>query len=288
MIRSAAGAQYYAYWSMSSGEQPETVAARLLDAGWLDQARHHSGLAALLPVPGIADGPPVVTPSLAELQQALDGGRLDAAVDVLALLPPSADLLPVLIDLVTRTLSSRSIELLQQWREPLGESAVQHVLSDQLGASRQDVAIAAEPFQVALQTAFASDIAPVERAQALVELRDQAVPRLMRPGVLREVVEVVRQLSRSVSAVLLADLIDLLLDMERDLFSSAGDMTGIQDLRLIVVEAWALGDESGDRHRASRLLDLIGRALSTGVSPAVFDEQVESLRAGWDSLPHRC
>ena len=52
MIRSAAGAQYYAYWSISSGEAPEAVAARLLDAGWLDQARDHSGIAALLPVPG--------------------------------------------------------------------------------------------------------------------------------------------------------------------------------------------------------------------------------------------
>ena len=156
-------------------------------------------------------------------------------------MPPSADLLPVLIDLVTKTLSPRSIELLQQWRGPLGESAVQNVLSDQLGSSRQDVAIAAEPFPVAFQTAFVPDVAPVERAQALDELRDQAVPRLMQPGVLREVVEVGRSLSRSVGPAMLADLIDLLLDMERDLFSSAGDVTGIQDLRLIVVEAWALG-----------------------------------------------
>ncbi len=105
MIRSAAGAQYYAFWSMSSGETPEAVAARLLDAGWLDQARDHSGLAALLTAPGISGQPPEGTPSLAELQQALDGGRLDAAVDILALMPSSADLLPVLIDLVTKTLN---------------------------------------------------------------------------------------------------------------------------------------------------------------------------------------
>jgi len=281
MIRSAAGAQYYAYWSMSSGETPEAVAARLLDAGWLDQARDHGGLAALLPLPGTSGRAPVSAPSLAELQHALDGGRLDAAVDVLALMPPSSKLLPALIDLVTKTLSPRSIEVLQRWRGLLGESAVQDVLSGGLGAGRQDVAIAAEPFPVSFQAAFTADVAPVERAQALDELRDQAVSRLMQPGVLREVIEVVRPLSRSVSSVLLADLIDLLLDMERDLFSSAGDVAGIQDLRLIVVEAWALGDESGDRHRASRLLDLVGRALSTGVSSAVFDELVESLRAGW-------
>jgi len=281
MIRSAAGAQYYAYWSMSSGETPEAVAARLLDAGWLDQARHHDGLTALLPVPGIFGRPPAVTPSLAKLEEALDEGRLDAAVEVLALMAPSADLLPVLIDLVTRTLSPRSIDLLQQWRGSLGESAVQHALSGQLEADRQDIALAAEPFPAAFQSAFIANIPPVDRAQALDEMRDQAVTRLMQPGVLQEFVEVVRPLSRSVSPVLLADLIDLLLDMERDLFSSAGDVNGIQNLRLIVVEAWALGDESGNRHRASRLLDLVGRALSTGLSPSAFDELVESLRAGW-------
>ena len=49
MIRSAGGAQYYTYWSLSSGEAPEAVEARLLDAGWLDQARDHGGVAALLP-----------------------------------------------------------------------------------------------------------------------------------------------------------------------------------------------------------------------------------------------
>jgi hypothetical protein len=281
MIRSAAGAQYYAYWSISSGEAPEAIAARLCDAGWLDQARSHRGIAALLPVPGLPGGAPVLAPTLAELQEAFDGGRLDAAVDVLALMPPSAELLPVLIDLVTTTLSQRSLELLQRWRGPLGEAAVQDALSGQPGTSRLDVTIAAASFPAAFQAAFATDVPAAERAQALDDLREQTVPRLMQPGVLPEVIDVVRPLSRSLSQNILADLIDLLLDMERDLFSAADDVAGIQDLRLIVVEAWALGDESGDRHRASRLLDLVGRALSTGVSPAVVDELTESLRAGW-------
>ena len=71
MIRSAAGAQYYAYWSLSSGEAPEAVAARLLDAGWLDQARDRRGVAALLPVLGLPGGGPVLAPSLDGLRQAL-------------------------------------------------------------------------------------------------------------------------------------------------------------------------------------------------------------------------
>jgi hypothetical protein len=281
MIRSAAGAQYYAYWSLSSGEASEAVATRLLDAGWLDQARDHGGVAALLIMSRSSAIAPALAPSLADLQQALDGGRLDAAVDVLALMPPSAELLAVLVDLVTRTLSPRSIELLQRWRGPLGEPAVQEALSGHLGAGRTDVTIAVESFPAALRAAFAADTTPAERAQALDDLREQAVPRLMQPGGLPEITEAVRPLSRSLSQVPLADLIDLLLDVERDLFSAAGDVAGIQDLRLIVVEAWALGDESGDRHRADRLLDLVSRALGTGVSLAVFDELTESLRAGW-------
>jgi hypothetical protein len=132
-----------------------------------------------------------------------------------------------------------------------------------------------------LRAAFAADVTPAERVQAFDDLRDRAVPRLMQPGVLPETTEAVRPLSRSLSHDLLADLIDLLLDVERELFSAAGNVAGIQDLRLIVVETWALGDESGDRHRVGRLLDLVSRALGTGVSPAVFDELTEGLRAGW-------
>ncbi|MER5325496.1 protein DpdD [Streptosporangium roseum] len=281
MIRSSAGAQYYAYWALSSGEPAEVIVARLLESGWLDQANERSGLATLLSVPDLADRTPTGEPDLAKLQLALDGGRLDAAIDVLALVPPSATLLPVLLELVTKTLNSRSIQLLQRWRKQLGESEIQEILSGRLAASGYQIAIAAEPLGVTLKTAFADDISATERAQAIAELRAQAVPRLMQAGVLREVVDVLRPLSRSVDSFLLTDLIDLLLDMERDLFLAAGDVAGIQDLRLTIVEAWALGDESGDRHRAIRLLDLVGRTLTTGVSPAIFDELVESLRAGW-------
>ena len=164
---------------------------------------------------------------------------------------------------------------------PLGESAVQDALSATSGWGRPDITIASESFSVALLAAFAADVPAAERAQVLDDLREQAVPRLMQPGVLPETIEVVRPLSRSLGQDLLADLIDLLLDMERELFSAAGDVAGIQDLRLIVVESWALGDESGDRHRAGRLLDLVSRTLSAGVSPAVFSEIAESLRAAW-------
>jgi hypothetical protein len=201
---------------------------------------------------------------------------------VLALLTPSADQLPVLIDLVTRTLSTRSIRVLQNWREVLGETAIEQVLAARPVDNQHGIAFASGSLEDALVSALAGDLPATERARMLDHLRAEAVPRLMQPGVLREVVEIVRPLSRSVSPILLGDLIDLLLDMERDLFAAAGDVSGIQDLRLIVVESWALGDESGDRRRAARLLDLVGRTLRAGVSRAVFSEIAENLRAAWD------
>jgi hypothetical protein len=281
MIRSAAGAQYYAYWSLASGEAGEAVAARLAEAGWLDQARSRPGLAPLLPPAELASAPADTAASLADLQQALDGGRLDSAVDVLALIPPSAEQLPVLIDLVTRTLSTRSIRVLEDWRRVLGQSAIEAVLAVRPADRQRGITVASESLGEALVSAFADDRAATERAQVLEELSAAAVSRLMQAGALREVVEIARSLSRSVSPVLLGELIDLLLDMERDLFAATGDAPGIQDLRLIVVESWALGDESGDRRRASRLLDVVSRTLSAGVSATAFNEIAESLRAAW-------
>jgi hypothetical protein len=280
MIRSPAGAQYYSYWSLASGEAGETLAARLLEAGWLDQACDRAGLAPLLQ--SRRPAPATSAARLADLQGALDSGQLDTAIDVLAVLTPSADQLPLLIDLVTRTLSTRSIRVLQDWRGVLGESAIADVLTARPTDSQRGIAFASESFGAALRSAFADDLPASERARTLEELSAAAVSRLMQAGVLREVVDIVRPLSRSISPILLDDLIDLLLDMERDLFAAAGDVPGIQDLRLIVVESWALGDESGDRRRAARMVDLVSRTLSAGVSQAVFGEIAESLRAAWD------
>src|SRR5262249_26021695 len=188
----------------------------------------------------------------------------------------------ILVNLVTRTLSTRSIRVLQDWREVLGESAIEDVLAGRPADSKRGIALASESLGDALLSAFADDLPPTERARMLEELSAAAVSRLMQAGVLRELVEKVHPLSRSVSPILLGDLIDLLLDMERDLFAAAGDVSGIQDLRLIVVESWALGDESGDRHRATRLLDLVSRTLSAGVSATIFSEIAESVRAAWE------
>lgn len=284
MIRSAAGAQYYAYWSLAAGEAGETIAARLLDAGWLDQARDRAGLASLLPSRHQVGVPTDAAVSPADLQQALDTGQLDTAIDALALLAPSVNQLPVLVDLVTRTLSIRSIRVFEKWREVLGEPAVEQVLAARPSDGQRRTALTSESFGEALLNAFADDLPASERARMQEDLGAAAVSRLMQAGVLREVVEIVRPLSRSISQILLGDLIDLLLDIERDLFAAAGDVSGIQDLRMIVIESWALGDDSGDRHRVARLLDLVSRTLSAGVSAAAFNDIAESFRAAWGAF----
>ena len=282
-IRSAAGAQYYAYWALSSGETVEVVAARLLESGWLEHARSRHGLASLLTIPGAPDIDSSTAPDPDELKKALVEGRLDAAIDLMALFPPSTDLLPVLVGLVTKTLSSRSIELFQRWRQLLGEASIREIISGLHSEDRHEaeLGVTTDQFGEAINHAFTDDLATAERTRALDNLRAQAVPRLMETGVLPTVVEGSRSLSQSVDPSLLPDLIDLLLDIERDLFGAAGDVHGIQDLRMLTVEAWALGDESGDRHRAGRLLDLVSRILETGVWHTVFDELAESLRAAW-------
>jgi hypothetical protein len=174
------------------------------------------------------------------------------------------------------------MRVLEDWRHMLGESAIKDVLAARPAGVLRGIASASDPLGKALQRAFADELSATDRSWMLEDLRATAVPRLMQAGVLREAVGTLRRLSRSVSPILLGDLIDLLLDIERDLFAAAGDVSGIQELRLIVVESWALGDESGDRRRAARILDLVSRTLSAGVSATVFSEIAESLRAAWD------
>jgi hypothetical protein len=147
-------------------------------------------------------------------------------------------------------------------------------------SSPHDADVAVARFSEAIEKAFSAATA-VERAQALDDLRAQAVSRLMRAGVLHDVMDTVRSLSQTLDHSLLGELVDLLLDLERNLFGAAGDVPGIQDLRQLAIEVWALGDQSGDRRRATRLMEVVGRALDSGVSPTVYRDLIENLRAAW-------
>jgi hypothetical protein len=73
----------------------------------------------------------------------------------------------------------------------------------------------------------------------------------------------------------------LLLDIERDLYASAGHELQAQSLRLLAIETWALSDNSGDRHRAGRMMVLLDRLLAHGVSVQIYDHVIDLLRAAW-------
>ena len=166
MIRSAAGAQYYAYWSLASGEAPRgrrRAPARRGLAG--SGPRPGRGIAALLPEPALPGGPGRSAAASPTCGRRSDGGRLDTAIDVLALMPPSADLLPVLIDLVTRTLSPRSIRVLHGWRDALGEPPIEEVLAARPADGQRGITIASESLPDALPGRLRRDAARTERAR---------------------------------------------------------------------------------------------------------------------------
>jgi hypothetical protein len=103
----------------------------------------------------------------------------------------------------------------------------------------------------------------------------------MRSGGLQDVVGAVRVTSESLDGNLLGEMVDLLLDVERNLFSAAGDVPGIQELRILTTETWALGDDSGNRRRAMRMTELIGRTLECGVSTETYGNIIDNLNLAW-------
>jgi hypothetical protein len=279
-IRSAAGAIYYAYWSLANGEEASTVAQRLHSSGWFDSAVRRPELGSVL-------GPAAGKAARAEafdsqqLRRALTEGRIDAAVELLETAPPSVELLPILVDAFARTLSGAAFSLLQRWDEDLGHSVVTDYLG-RLGRSWEDrPPVIREGLALALQRLFEPNLTPLRRAHQLEALRQEWVSSAIRPGELGDVVEASRRLLDSAVAAEARDLIDVLLDLESDVVRTGNTVTGLQDLRMLVVDAWALGDDSGEKRRAERILDVIGRLLAAGVSRSVFDRIVEDLHASW-------
>ncbi|MBW4717523.1 protein DpdD [Saccharothrix obliqua] len=279
-IRSTAGAQYYAYWSLASGEPAGDVAARLESAGWLAHAQAREVLAALLAVvaaPSIEVPTPV---DLSTLRDVVAQRRYDVAIELLEAVPPSGELLDVVIDLLVATFHPDAISIFQRWKAVLGGDSADGRLTDRLSGQVRGVDLASVRFGDAVAQAFAI-LSAAERSRALEELREQAVPRLMRAGALVDAMQAIQEVGGTLQGDQLAELVDLLLDLERDLFHAAGDVPGIRQLRMVAVEIWALGDQTGDRRRAARLLDLVGRALDNGLNPVQYRELVENLNAGW-------
>lgn len=280
-IRSTQGAQYYAYWCLSADEQSSDVSARLEQAGWLTHATEASGLRDLL-----STNKPITTKGQSAvdrqaLNQALEDGRLDAAITLLSRAQPTADALPVLKDLVLQTLSPEALVLLKEWRDVLGDTYRLEIAFSPKWLDQPETTEPIATLGEAFNKAFSATATSEQRAEALAACRGLAVATLMRPGAVASFAENVRMRLQNVDFSA-SEMLDLLLDIERDLYTAGGNVPSIQDLRMRVIEAWAYWDGSGDRHRADRIVVLTERLLAAGVPVGTFDEVVEMLRAGWE------
>jgi hypothetical protein len=277
-IRSAAGAAYYAFWCLVNGEDPPHVAERLRIAGWFDAVAQRADVAALL----AAASPSAEHPkpfALDAVRQAIDEGRADAAVDLMRAATPAEELLPLLLQAFVKSFSEPAFSLLRQWQEVLGPAVVEQHLRP-FGAPATPAAAIDEQPAAAITRIFGGDRSAIDRERETEALRGVWLTGTMRPGELRAVVAAATEIIGRGQASAI-DLIDALLDLEIEVVGAGQEPVGLQDLRQLVVDGWVIVDESGERRRAERVLDLIGRVLESGLAPADFEHLVEDLRASW-------
>lgn len=284
-IRSVAGARYYALWSLHTGEELSVVLARLEAAGWgadvIDGALATSRAGTQVV--------PVATADQAVIRQrvhkVLESGRLDAAIDLLAQLPIEEIDLPLVVNLVRRTLTAKSVALLNAHRDALGADAVRFALDE---AERQGVISSAVleveltlPERVAELFRRAND--PRLRATHRNALAESGLAELIAPGTIESVTSEVRAVTALPTAEIdVEDGIDACLDLARDVRRSGATVSGLGAFGSALVELWAFHDHSGDRRRLRRILQLVDDTLSAGVAAVAFEELIELLRAGWD------
>jgi len=278
LIRSPAGACYYALWARGAGDPTWLIIRRLSDAGWLDAAVTE-GKASFLASRDAddAEGSNEVD-EVVQVQRAVDEGRFDSAIAHMRTMQPTVAAIPLLARLVVATLSPEAIEALRIWKEILGQEATDSAL---MSSSSSELTSTAEvlDFQEAFDL-WPMEASPQARTGLLDRMRDTGVAFLMRPGLLQNFRGAVRTAATDVrygSELLL----DLLLDLERDLSLAQGTPSGLQDLRIDIAEFWSMLDSSADRGRLTRVVCLLERLLECGVNVAQYDEIVEYLRAGW-------
>ena len=272
-IRSPAGAEYYAYWALSAGEEPAAVREHLHPSGWSEYVERNTLLKDLLTSAPIPAESPLGPVDRNALDAAMADGRLDTAIALLSQAEPTSDALPILKNLVVSTVSPEAFDVLRRWHDALGATTTP-LISDPTPAVRYG------SLQQAFAAAFSDSTAPQDRSDALDACRQLGETTLMRPGAIDAfVAEISGQLP--VVDHYAGALVDLLLDIERNLYTAAGDELQAQQLRLLAIETWALSDNSGDRHRAGRMMVLLDRLLAEGISVPTYDHVVDLLRAAW-------
>jgi hypothetical protein len=277
-IRSTAGARYYTLWAIAAGEPPETLGQRLTAAGWSNDPT----ILTLLGTVSIqaVDSP---TLSIAELRrgakESIEAGRFDTAVGTLSKLPTDSVDLPAVLEAVSHTLTAEAIALLERHRAHHGDEAMRRAVSP---ASPLESQIDPATLPQRLVDLFSTSIDRHRLAEHVASIEHTGLAEIRVPGGTDATCQTIRAVTSGDGPERLSPGIDLCIDLVRDLKASDAAVEDVRSLSHSVLELWAYHDNTGDRRRVARIVQLAGDLVEIGLGVQAFDEVVELVRAGWD------
>ncbi len=276
-IRSEAGARYYASWALASGEDPRELRKRMSEFGWRD-----------VPELGALDAPttqdvgadPDAVRGLAA--RAFEGGRLDAVVNLLCQLNPLESDLPIVLTIVRETLTPASYDLLERCRVHLGDDRVQAAIDSMALTGGPRAPEALLPFAELLSLILdpTEDLEKINLA--ISELRERAT-ELLDPATLASAISAI-EAANNAAEPRLGTSLDCCIDLYRDLVALDLAIANQQDLAFSVLELWGYHDESGNRSRTRRMINLLSDLLDDGVGLARFRDIVDLVNNAWKPL----
>lgn len=281
-IRSGAGARYYTLWALAGGEPPELLRQRLIEAGWSTDPTIVALLGAA-PAASTAPTERLGTSSKEELRrrakEAIEAGRFDTAVDLLSELPTDLVDLPAVVDAASHTDTAKVIALVERHRAHHGAQAIRSALG---AAPRLDSHIEPVALPDKLVELFSTSTPPRRLSDLVTTIERTGLAELRIQGGVDAICQAIRTVTTGDGPERLSPGIDLCIDLVRDLKTSSAPIDDIRSLSYAVLELWAYHDNSGNRHRAARIVQLAGDLVEFGLGVQTFDEVVELVRAGWD------
>jgi hypothetical protein len=280
-IRSGAGARYYMLWALAAGEPPELLRQRLTQAGW-DADPTITAVLSAQPATGptAATGRAVSALEVrGRAREAIEAGRFDSAVDLLSEVPVELVDLPAVVVAVSHTFTANAIALLDRHRAAHGEDAILHVFTT-VQYLDDETELASLPHK--LTRLFSASTNPQRVSGLGASIERTGVAELRAPGGTNAACQAIREVIGGDGPGRLTPGIDVCIDLVRDLKTSDAPVDDVRSLSHQVLELWAYQDSSGDRHRASRIVQIVSDLVELGLGVQTFDEVVELVRAGWD------
>ncbi|MEV8504474.1 protein DpdD [Actinoplanes sp. NPDC051475] len=279
-IRSIAGARYYTLWALAANEAPDQLRQRLAEAGWINDP----GITAMLGAtpsaahPSAEETADTVVNLRDRAKQAIEAGRFDSAIDLLTKLPTDRIDLPAVVQATTHTFTAKAIALLERHRAEHGEDAIRGALSPW----RPDRQLESAVLPDKLVSLFSASTSPHRLPDLRASVERTGVAELRAPGGTDAACQAILDAMDGAGPGRLSPGVDVCIDLVRDLKTSTAPVDDIRNLSHRVLELWAYHDSSGDRHRAGRIVQIVGDLVELGLSVQVYDEVVELIRAGWD------